>query len=121
MCRALLPHAVCPSAGRDPLAARAFDHRRQPDRGVFQTDGWGWVKTPVTYAALTKQATLGSSKAEWRVFGIFYNDDRGVLKTDDRPAAVRAKDLSGIDIGTFGGHYIQSIPTLAGTFDLLGW
>jgi hypothetical protein len=92
-----------------------------PDRGVFQVDGWGWVKTPVTYAALTKQATLGSSKAEWRVFGIYYNDDRGVVKTDNRSAAVRAKDLGGIDILTYGGHYIQAIPTAAGTFDLLGW
>jgi hypothetical protein len=92
-----------------------------PDRGVFQVDGWGWVKTPVTYAALTKQATLGSSKAEWRVFGIYYNDDRGVVKTDNRSAAARAKDLGGIDILTYGGHYIQAIPTVAGTFDLLGW
>lgn len=92
-----------------------------PDRGVFQVDGWGWVKTPVTYAALTKQATFGSSKAEWRLFGIYYNDDRGVLKTDNRSAAVRSHDLGGIDIGTYGGHYIQAIPTSAGTFDLLGW
>ena len=92
-----------------------------PDRGVFQVDGWGWVTTPVTYAALTKQQTFGTSKAEWRLFGIFYNDDRGVLKTDNRSAAVRAADPSGLDIGTYGGHYIQAIPTVAGTFDLLGW
>jgi len=92
-----------------------------PDRGVFQVDGWGWVKTPVTYAALTRQAAFGASKAEWRVFGIYYNDDRGVLKTDNRTAAARANDPGGIDIGTFGGHYIQAIPTAAGIFDLLGW
>jgi hypothetical protein len=92
-----------------------------PDRGVFQVDGWGWVKTPVTYAALTKQASFGPSNAEWRVFGIYYNDDRGVIKTDNRSAAVRANDRGGIDIGTFGGHYIQAISTVAGTFDLLGW
>ncbi len=92
-----------------------------PDRGVFQVDGWGWVKTPVTYAALTKQMSFGDSKAEWRVFGIFYSDDRGVLKTDNRSAAVRAKDPTGIDIGTYGGNYIQAIPSAAGTFDLLGW
>ena len=92
-----------------------------PDRGVFQVDGWGWVTTPVTYLSLTKQATLGSSRAEWRLFGIYYNDDRGVLKTDNRSAAVRGHDLGGIDIGTYGGHYIQTIPTSAGTFDVLGW
>jgi hypothetical protein len=92
-----------------------------PDRGVFQVNGWGWVTTPVTYVALTRQAAFGASQAEWRVFGIYYNDDRGVLKTDNRSAAVRANDQGGIDIGTFGGHYIQAIPTAAGTFDLLGW
>src|SRR5580698_8572869 len=80
-----------------------------PDRGVFQVDGWGWVTTPVTYAALTKQVTEGSSHAEWRIFGIYYNDDRGVVKTDNRSAAAKAKDLEGIDIGTFGGHYIQAL------------
>ncbi len=92
-----------------------------PDRGVFQVDGWGWVMTPVTYAALTKQAHFGSSNAEWRVFGIYYNDDRGVIKTDNRSAGARSRDLGGIDIGTYGGNYIQAIPTSVGVFDLLGW
>ena len=92
-----------------------------PTRGVFQVDGWGWVKTPVTYVALTRQATIGPSHAEWRVFGIYYNDSRGVLKTDNRPAAIRSADLSAINIGTYGGHYIEAIPTRAGTVDLLGW
>ena len=32
-----------------------------PTRGVFQVDGWGWVKTPVTYVALTRQTEIGSS------------------------------------------------------------
>lgn len=30
-----------------------------PTRGVFQVDGWGWVKTPVTYVALTRQVAFG--------------------------------------------------------------
>jgi Alginate export len=92
-----------------------------PDRGVFQVDGWGWVKTPITYLALTRQVEFLSSHAEWRVFGIYYNDDRGVLKTDNRPASVRAADTGGIDVGTYGGHFIMATPTSAGTFDLLGW
>jgi hypothetical protein len=92
-----------------------------PDRGVFQVDGWGWVKTPITYVAVTRQADLGASHAEWRLFGLFYNDDRGVVKTDSRAAGVRAKDLGGIDIGTYGGHFIMATPTTAGTFDLLAW
>ncbi|MGC2738692.1 MAG: alginate export family protein [Candidatus Acidiferrales bacterium] len=93
-----------------------------PTRGVFQVDGWGWVKTPVTYVALTRQVAFGKSHAEWRAFGIYYNDDRSVVKTDNRPAAVRATDLGGINIGTYGGHFILAAPTnSAGEFDLLGW
>jgi len=93
-----------------------------PTRGVFQVDGWGWVKTPVTYVALTREVELGKSRAEWRAFGIYYNDDRSVVKTDNRPAAVRATDLGGINIGTYGGHFILSAPTSSsGTFDLLAW
>ncbi|MGB8835346.1 MAG: hypothetical protein WCC67_01275, partial [Candidatus Acidiferrales bacterium] len=93
-----------------------------PTRGVFQVDGWGWVKTPVTYVALTREVTLGKSHAEWRAFGIYYNDDRPVVKTDNRPAAARATDLGGINIGTYGGHFILAAPTnSAGEFDVLGW
>jgi hypothetical protein len=92
-----------------------------PDRGVFQVDGWGWVKTPITYVALTRQVDFGSAHAEWRAFGLFYNDDRGVLKTDNRSAPAKAADVAGIDIGTYGGHFILAAPTTTGTFDLLGW
>lgn len=92
-----------------------------PTRGVFQVDGWGWVKTPVTYVALTRQTEIGNGHAEWRVFGIYYNDDRTVVKTDNRPVAARATDLGGINIGTYGGHFILAAPTEIGTFDLLGW
>lgn len=92
-----------------------------PTRGVFQTDGWGWVKTPFVYGAVTRETSYGKSNAEWRAFGIYYNDDRPVVKTDNRTAAARSKDFGGINIATFGGHYIQDIPTKAGTFDLLAW
>ena len=92
-----------------------------PTRGVFQVDGWGWVKTPVTYVALTRETAFGQSHAEWRIFGIYYNDDRRIVKTDNRPDAVRSKDLGGINIGTYGGNFILAAPTASGTFDLLGW
>jgi len=92
-----------------------------PTRGVFQVDGWGWVKTPVTYVALTKEVEAGETHAEWRVFGIYYDDERGVVKTDNRPAAARAGDLSAIRIGTYGAHFIMATKTNAGTFDVLGW
>jgi Alginate export len=94
-----------------------------PTRGVFQVDGWGWVKTPVTYAAITHEINNGEGQAnaEWRVFGIYYNDSRDIEKTDNRPASVRALDLSAINIGTYGGHVIAALPASGGTFDVLGW
>jgi hypothetical protein len=81
----------------------------------------GWVKTPITYVALTREEEHGSTNAEWRMFGIYYNDERGVEKTDNRPASVRALDFSAINIGTYGGHFIMANTSNVGTFDLLGW
>jgi len=92
-----------------------------PTRGVFQVDGWGWVKTPVSYVALTRESNSAHLNAEWRVFGIYYNDDRHVVKTDNRSAAAKAHDFGGINIGTYGGHFILVAPTSSGSFDLLAW
>jgi len=92
-----------------------------PTRGVFQTDGWGWVTTPFAYAALTRDFGFKHSNGEWRAFGIYYNDDRSVVKTDNRSAAAKAHDLGGINIATFGSHYIQDVTTQAGVFDVLWW
>ncbi len=93
-----------------------------PDRGVFQTDGWGWLHTGFLYTSLTGQIMPRQKTAgEWRVFAIYYDDWRHVLKTDDRTAAARAKDMGNIRIGTFGGHYVQTAETPAGTLDFLSW
>jgi len=93
-----------------------------PTRGVFQVDGWGWVKTPFAYLSTTRQVHFSEhNAAEWRLFGIYYEDARGVLKTDNRPLAVRMADHGDIRIFTYGGHYIQAITTNAGIIDLLAW
>jgi hypothetical protein len=56
------------------------------------------------------------------VFGLGYSDYRdNVLKTDNRPAALRRADSSHIDIGTYGGHFLQTVDTIAGTFDAMFW
>ena len=50
-----------------------------PTRGVFQVDGWGWVKTLFSYVAATRQVSYSAhNSAEWRVFGIYYDDPREV-------------------------------------------
>ena len=59
--------------------------------------------------------------ADTRVFAIEYDDFRHILKTDNRPLAVRQGDLDNIRINTFGGHTLHAFETGAGTLDLLLW
>lgn len=93
-----------------------------PTRGVFQTDGWGWNQTAFGYSSFTKPWGKGRHAADTRVFGLYYDDWRNVLKTDSRTAAARRADLNGdIRIITFGGHSVHAITTKTGTFDLLLW
>lgn len=90
-----------------------------PTRGVFQTDGWGWAGPALGYLCWTQPVAGGDG--EWRLFGIYYQDGRAVLKTDNRPAASRTADRDTIRIGTFGGHWVQVVPSAAGSLDGLLW
>lgn len=93
-----------------------------PTRGVFQVDGWGNMPILLTYVALSSSTKSASSKSsDWRVFGSYYQDNRTVLKTDNRPAAIRAADREHLEIATLGGHYIFARPTMAGIIDLVAW
>ena len=94
----------------------------RPTRGVYQVDGWGDLNANVFYSALTGQLPGKRSNVEWRVFGLGYSDYRnGVVKVDNRPLDVRTADTGHINIGTFGGHYLQTVQSSLGTVDLLFW
>jgi hypothetical protein len=90
-------------------------------RGVFQVDGWGNLNVAIGYAALSGGFTHKRQAGDWRLFGIYYDDWRGVLKTDNRALAVRRADPEPVRIGTFGGHYLHARATRAGSFDFLAW
>jgi hypothetical protein len=92
-----------------------------PTRGVFQTDGWGVMKTAFAYASVTRQLPGTKASAEWRLFGIYYDDWRTVLKVDNRPAAARQADANPIRMGTVGGHFLHSAQTRWGTTDVVLW
>lgn len=92
-----------------------------PTRGVFQTDGWGNLHTAFGYAAATRQIGSARQSGEWRLLGLYYHDWRRVLKTDNRPLALRRLDQGNIRIATFGGHYLHVADTGAGTADFLFW
>ncbi|MBM3786409.1 MAG: hypothetical protein FJW30_18780 [Acidobacteria bacterium] len=92
-----------------------------PTRGVFQVDGWGWNKTAFGYGSYTKPWGKGTHAAETRVLALVYDDFRDVLKTDNRPLAVRRGDAANIRIGTFGGQTLHAFTTKRAVFDLLVW
>lgn len=94
----------------------------RPTRGVFQTDGWGELSSNVFYGALTGQLPGKTGAGEWRLFGLGYSDYRdNVLKTDNRATAIRRADAGHINIGTYGGHFVQTASGRAGTVDVLVW
>ena len=92
-----------------------------PTRGVFQVDGWGWNRTAFGYAAVTLPWGSGTHSADTRLFALFYDDFRPVVKSDNRPAGVRATDFANIKLWTFGGHSLHAVNTSAGPVDLLLW
>jgi hypothetical protein len=92
-----------------------------PTRGVFQTDGWGWNRVGFGYAAYTHEWDSGKHAADTRVFMLDYDDWRHILKTDNRPLALRRGDTENIHIQTFGAHSLHVFTTTAGTIDALAW
>jgi hypothetical protein len=90
-------------------------------RGAFQVNGWRNLNVAIGYGALTGQTAGNRNAGEWSAFGIFYDDWRGLVKTDNRPLPLRQADPESIRIGTFGGDYISALSTGAGTFDALVW
>ncbi len=92
-----------------------------PTRGVFQTDGWGWVEAGLGYLSFNKPLVKNKQAAELRLFGIYYQDWRKVLKTDSRSAAARRNDMGNIRIGSFGGHFLYTASGAPGAVDFLAW
>src|SRR5262249_13154629 len=87
----------------------------RPTRGVYQVDGSGDLRINVVYAAVTHEISNRQGPAEWRVFGIAYNDRRkGVLKTDNRPLSARSQDNANLNLGTVGGHYLRVVQKSSG-------
>ncbi|MGH9593507.1 MAG: alginate export family protein [Bryobacteraceae bacterium] len=92
-----------------------------PTRGVFQTDGWGWNRAAFGYASFTHEWGTGRHAADTRIFVLDYDDWRHIVKSDNRPAALRNGDKANIRIETFGAHSLHSLTTSGGTVDALAW
>lgn len=97
---------------RDALNVNAALFR--PTQGAFNVEGLGEVDdVGLGYASLN----YSRPNADERIFLITYSDRRDLVKTDNRPASVRAQDFGDIEIATIGGHYLA----LFGKTDVLVW
>ena len=95
------------------MAARA-------DQGVYNMNANPELNVDLQYLAVShselKQHML------WRIFGMDYHDGRpGIVKTDNRPLAVRQADHKNIRLGTFGGDLLAVVPAGIGQFDFVAW
>jgi hypothetical protein len=86
----------------------------RPTVGAFKVDGMEEIDdVQFLYGAVT----YSRPNADERLFVMAYDDDRGVLKTDNRPVAVRNGDREDIRVITIGGHYLAQF----GNFDVVLW
>jgi len=95
----------------------------RPTEGVFQVKGMNELDVDNYYGAYTRQVGNERNAGDFRVFAIGYIDHRTtVLKTDNRPASVRAADFGKIEIATWGADYAHVAHIQgAGDFDFLVW
>src|SRR5262249_54732810 len=92
----------------------------RPTEGVFQVEGMKDLNVEIVYGARSKiHQHVG--EGEVRLFGTYYRDGRDVLKTDNRPLAVRAQDHQKINIATAGGNYVNVFDLGRGKADVLFW
>ena len=98
---------------RDAINVTAATFR--PTQGAFNVSGLEELDdVGVAYGAFT----YSRPNADERIFLLAYHDGRDdVLKTDNRPAALRSQDRADIDVMTVGGHYLAAF----GKADVLVW
>jgi Alginate export len=95
----------------------------RPTEGAFQVDAMGELNVDLFYGAYTLPTEYSNGSGELRIFAMGYLDERGgVIKTDNRPPAVRLADGNRVRIGTYGADYAQVLRTSGrGQFDFLLW
>ncbi|HSD10887.1 MAG TPA: alginate export family protein [Candidatus Binatia bacterium] len=111
---------VTAELARGPFNVTTF--AAHPTQGGFDLAGNKEMSDiDLGYVALNLTRPELAKNSDARFFYIYYSDGRGLLKTDNRPLDVRATDRNHIEIHSEGAHYIQAIPSAAGTFDALAW
>ncbi len=92
----------------------------RPTQGVFNMNANPELNVDVQYLAYSRY--LAAQRVLVRGFAIGYHDGRtGIVKTDNRPLALRQQDHGNIRIGSYGMDAIAAIPLGRNTADLLFW
>ena len=93
-----------------------------PTQGGFDLAGMKDMdEIDLLYTALNLTRPPFADNFDARFFYIYYKDDRGLLKSDNRPLPIRRQDRQPIRVNTEGGHAISVFPTSAGPIDFLAW
>ncbi|HZQ43024.1 MAG TPA: alginate export family protein [Acidobacteriaceae bacterium] len=89
-------------------------------QGVFNMNANPELNVDLQYLAYTRG--LARQHLLVRGFALGYHDGRtGVVKTDNRPLAIRQADHTNIRIGSYGADAIAAIPAGRNAVDLLFW
>ena len=72
-------------------------------------------------AIITSNTSLWPNRGEFQLFYYYYDDQRDVVKTDNRFLAIREADEEPIEIHNFGFHWLQLYTFDDLTFDTLLW
>ncbi len=75
----------------------------------------------VVYAAIHVVRPPILENSTGRLFYIYYNDQRGLVPVDNRPADVRTSGGPNINHSTLGANWTYIQPTPIGSFDFLLW
>ena len=117
-------------------ALRSFDgaqfsyHRDRSDvtaiaarvvEGSFQLRALNEINVEFGYGAYTRYIPAPRAQSEARFFALYYQDGRGVLKSDNRPQTLLEADRSAIRLMTPGAHFISEVRAGPGTADFVLW
>jgi hypothetical protein len=93
-----------------------------PTRGVFSVRGMDTLTDiKVGYLAWSSARKSPNTQDDSRLFGVFYHDQRGAVKTDNRPLAARTADSTPLQIATIGAHSVRVTKQGSGKWDRLFW
>lgn len=93
-----------------------------PTQGGFDLAGMHQMdEVDLLYTSVNVTRPAFANNSDARFFYIYYSDDRGLLKSDNRPLAARQADTRHIAVHTQGAHWISVWPTNVGPIDFLAW